>query len=68
MAIQHYIRQLSINKRPGLCNPRNTEFRDIISIGNHMISSAILDKSARVNFSKANQIARARKASAMCNL
>ena len=28
-----------------------------------MILSAILDKSARVNFSKANQIARARRAS-----
>ena len=30
-----------------------------------MISSAIWDKSARVNFSKANQIARARRASAI---
>ena len=39
-----------------------------ISIGNHMISSAIWDKSARVNFSKANQIARARRASAICSL
>ena len=36
---------------------------DLIGIGNHMISSAIWDKSARVNFSKANQIARARRAS-----
>ena len=34
----------------------------------HMISSAIWDKSARVNFSKANQIARARRASAICSL
>ena len=33
----------------------------IISIGNHMISSAIWDKSARANFSKTNKIARARK-------
>ena len=39
-----------------------------ICIGNHMISSAIWDKSARVNFSKANQIARARRASAICGL
>ena len=39
-----------------------------ISIGNHMISSAIWDKSARVNFSKTNQIARARRASAICSL
>ena len=31
-----------------------------------MISSAIWDKSARVNFSKTNQIARARRASAIC--
>ena len=28
----------------------------LISIGNHMISSAIWDKSARVNFSKTNKI------------
>ena len=39
-----------------------------ICIGNHMISSAIWDKSARVNFSKANKIARARRASAICSL
>ena len=39
-----------------------------ISIGNHMISSAIWDKSARVNFSKTNKIARARRASAICSL
>ncbi len=36
--------------------------------GNHMISSAICDKSARVKFSKANQIAQARRASAICSL
>ena len=30
----------------------------LISIGNHMISSAIWDKLARINFSKTNQIAR----------
>ena len=42
--------------------------RDPVCIGNHMISSAVWDKSARVNFSKANQIARARRASAMCSL
>ena len=42
--------------------------QNVISIGNHMISSAIWDKSARVNFSKANQIARARRASAICGL
>ena len=40
----------------------------IVSIGNHMISSAIWDKLARVNFSKTNQIARARRASAICSL
>ena len=33
-----------------------------------MISSAICDKSSRVNFSRANQIARAHKASAICSL
>ena len=35
-----------------------------------MISSAIMiwDKSARVNFSKTNKIARARRASAICSL
>ena len=32
-----------------------------------MISSAIWDKSARVNFSKTNKIARARRASAICS-
>ena len=39
-----------------------------LSIGNHMISSAIWDKSARVNFSKTKKIARARRASAICSL
>ena len=33
-----------------------------------MISSAICDKSSRVKFSRANQIARAHKASAICSL
>ena len=33
-----------------------------------MISSAIWDKFARVNFSKTKKIARARKASAICGL
>ena len=42
--------------------------KTIFSIGNHMISSAIWDKSAQVNFSKTNKIARARKASAVCSL
>ena len=36
-----------------------------ISIGNHMISSAIWDKSAQVNFSKTNKIERAHRASAI---
>ena len=40
----------------------------VIRIGNHMISSAIWDKSARVNFSKTNKIARARRANAICSL
>ena len=34
--------------------------------GNRMISSAIWDKSAQENISKANNIARARRASAIC--
>jgi len=34
-------------------------------MGNHMISSAICDKSAQVNFSKTNQIARALRATAI---
>ena len=42
------------------------ECRIRISIVNHMISSAIWDKLARVNFSKTNQIAR--RASAICSL
>ena len=33
-----------------------------LSIGNHMISSAIWDKAARVNVSKTNKIAQARRA------
>ena len=37
-------------------------------IGNHMISSAIWNKLARVNFLKTNKIARARRASAICGL
>ena len=36
--------------------------------GNHMISSAMWDKSAQVYFSKANKIARAHRASAICSL
>ena len=47
---------------------RQRQTEGLICIGNHMISSAIWDKSARVNFSKANQIARARRASAICGL
>ena len=43
-------------------------FSCIISIGNHMISDAIWDKSAPENFSKANQIARTRGVSAICIL
>ena len=39
-----------------------------ISSGNHMISSAIWNKEARVHFSNTNKIARARKASAICDL
>ena len=46
-----------------ICNiPRS------ICIGNHMISSAIWNKQARVNFSKTNKSARARRASALCRL
>ena len=37
----------------------------VISIGNHMISSEIWNKYARVNFSKTNKIARGRRASAI---
>ena len=40
----------------------------VLSIGNHMFSSAIWDKSARVNFSKTNQITRASRASAISSL
>ena len=39
-----------------------------ICIGNEMISSAIWNKWARVNFSKTNKIARARRASAIWGL
>ena len=40
----------------------------VSGIGNHMISSAIWNKSARVNFFvKATKIARARKVSAICS-
>ena len=39
-----------------------------ICIGEHMISSAIWNKLARVNFSNTNKIARARRASAICGL
>ena len=37
-------------------------------IGNHMISSAIWEKSTQVNYLKANQIARAPRVSSMCSL
>ena len=40
----------------------------LFGIGNHMISGSSWDKSARVNFSKANKIARARRASAIFSL
>ena len=39
-----------------------------VCIGNHMISSAIWDKLARVNISKTNQIGQARRVSAICSL
>ena len=41
---------------------------DLISIGNHMISSAIWNKLARVNSKKINKSARAHRASALCGL
>ena len=41
---------------------------DLYLSGNRMISSAIWDKSAQVNFLKTNKIARARKVSAICGL
>ena len=58
---------------------RSAEQKNIsVSIGNHMIwnhlitytffSSAIWNKQARVNFSKTNKSARARRASALCGL
>ena len=37
----------------------------LLSIGNYMISSAIWNKEARVNVSKTNKIARARRATAL---
>ena len=37
-----------------------------ICIGNHMISSAIWNKYARVNFSKTNKSAQAHRASTLC--
>ena len=46
----------------------NINRHELISIGNHMISIAIWDKSALVNFSKTNKIARGRRASAICSL
>ena len=62
MAIK-YISLTGLN--PGTCSL----FSKLeISIGNHMISSTIWDKSAGVNFSKTNKIARARRASAICIL
>ena len=39
-----------------------------VCIGNHMISSAIWDKSPQEHFSKTNQFARASRASAICSL
>ena len=47
---------------------KKKNYLNINFIGNHMISSAIWDKSARVHFSKGNQIAQARMASAICIL
>ena len=41
---------------------------DNVGIGIHMISNEIWNKSTRINFSKANQIARARRVSAICSL
>ena len=49
-------------------SPVGNVISSIVSIGNHRISSAIWDQLARVNFSKTNQIARARRASAICSL
>ena len=59
---------LVISNRTRAARSFDFEITRMICIGNHMISSAIWDKSARVNFSKANQIARARRASAICGL
>ena len=38
-----------------------------LSIGNHMISSTIWNKSARINFSKTNKIAQARREEETCS-
>ena len=62
-----FSRAPAIKKKSPFFNARALVTREI-SIGNHMISSAIWDKLARVNFSKTNQIARARRASAICSL
>ena len=45
-----------------------TRISHALHIGNHMISSATWDKSAPLNFSKAYQIARAGRPSAICSL
>lgn len=42
--------------------------RCLISIGNHMIARSIWERSARANFSKDNQIAQARRTSAIFSL
>ena len=65
------LRYCSVHNRFKSLSVKTTKLKrasKMICIGNHMISSAIWDKSARVNFSKANQIARARRASAICSL
>ena len=48
-----------------LCSAEQMFF---ICLGNHMILSAIWDKSAQVNFSKTNEITRAYRTSAICSL
>ena len=55
---------LSLAQLTGLATRRYVK----ISVGNHMISSAIWDKSTRVNFLKTNKFAQARRASAICSL
>ena len=49
-------------------NSRSSFKGAVFSVGNHMISSAIWNKNARVNFSKTNKSARARRASAIWGL